>query len=622
MQVKPHLFILAVLIFWSVKSMAHYESGYESTNLQKHTTNVYENCRTNRIDSISESADDTLRSPQSITLTLTPINSGSVRLNWSAVPGAVNYEVLRDDGSGQQVIATTGNLEYVDVVFNCDLINYSYQIISGAESSNLQFADLQNPGPSTDPIMSYVTIENGIVVVYWNPHPDADIDHYRVRWSIDFSGNTFPDENYLETLSTEVSLPMDGIADPSYNPCQIRVKYAVLAYDNCQSPSPGENMGKPHIPILLTGETDSNCGRKAKLSWTAYVGMNPQVFEYIVERSVDGDPFEVIDEITVTDVTLPNYDYTDDEFLPAGKEVRYRVAAINGSGATALKSYSCIISLQSDVQDVVYFDTENVSVTEENTIEITASADPADLPDSVAIYRKSPDAVQYELLQTLEWNSSGEIIFIDENAQPEGQSYLYEARLLDACGNELAISESFNSLYLQVFTEDKEVLLGWNQHEGWGSEFIGYEVYRYHDGVLMDGYPQDINSISFRETSPSEDIINITYRVAAKKADGTLSWSNEVILPREARIDIPNAFRPGSANPGFKPIISNIDPTTYAMQIFNRFGQMIFETNVPTHAWDGSYNGKIQQGVYIYQITFRDQAGSHTTKRGVVLLMQ
>jgi hypothetical protein len=49
---------------------------------------------------------------------------------------------------------------------------------------------------------------------------------------------------------------------------------------------------------------------------------------------------------------------------------------------------------------------------------------------------------------------------------------------------------------------------------------------------------------------------------------------------------------------------------TWRMQIFNNFGQLVWETTrldsngSPVDGWDGTYKGQIvQQGVYIWQIS-------------------
>jgi gliding motility-associated-like protein len=71
---------------------------------------------------------------------------------------------------------------------------------------------------------------------------------------------------------------------------------------------------------------------------------------------------------------------------------------------------------------------------------------------------------------------------------------------------------------------------------------------------------------------------------------------------------IPNSFTPDGDmnNQVFNPVFtSGIDIYHYTMYIFNRWGEIIFESNDPSIGWDGSYGveGKdAEVGVYTYQI--------------------
>lgn len=71
---------------------------------------------------------------------------------------------------------------------------------------------------------------------------------------------------------------------------------------------------------------------------------------------------------------------------------------------------------------------------------------------------------------------------------------------------------------------------------------------------------------------------------------------------------IPNAFTPDGDpyNPTFKPLFPvGFDPYNYNMKIYNRWGEVVFETNNLDVGWDGSYGleGRdVQPGVYTYHI--------------------
>jgi len=74
-------------------------------------------------------------------------------------------------------------------------------------------------------------------------------------------------------------------------------------------------------------------------------------------------------------------------------------------------------------------------------------------------------------------------------------------------------------------------------------------------------------------------------------------------------IYVPNAFTPDNNvhNEYFIPIISSeLDIDDYRLDIFNRWGEIVFTTRDINHAWDGKYNGVLQQsGVYTWKISIR-----------------
>jgi gliding motility-associated-like protein len=76
---------------------------------------------------------------------------------------------------------------------------------------------------------------------------------------------------------------------------------------------------------------------------------------------------------------------------------------------------------------------------------------------------------------------------------------------------------------------------------------------------------------------------------------------------------VPNTFTPdhNNFNQTFQPIFtSGFDPMYFNMKIFNRWGELIFETNDAAVGWNGSYGSggeiaRVQEGVYTWKIEFR-----------------
>ena len=76
-----------------------------------------------------------------------------------------------------------------------------------------------------------------------------------------------------------------------------------------------------------------------------------------------------------------------------------------------------------------------------------------------------------------------------------------------------------------------------------------------------------------------------------------------VVLQPCTSILLPNAFTPNGDghNDQFKLLIVDGNPQLKYLRIFNRWGQVVFETNDPDNAWDGTFNGKpAQMGVYAW----------------------
>ena len=70
---------------------------------------------------------------------------------------------------------------------------------------------------------------------------------------------------------------------------------------------------------------------------------------------------------------------------------------------------------------------------------------------------------------------------------------------------------------------------------------------------------------------------------------------------------IPNAFTPtgDGLNECFKAVY-NCDFEDFRLYIYNRWGQLIYETQNPADCWDGKYkNSLAEAGVYVYLLEYK-----------------
>ena len=89
---------------------------------------------------------------------------------------------------------------------------------------------------------------------------------------------------------------------------------------------------------------------------------------------------------------------------------------------------------------------------------------------------------------------------------------------------------------------------------------------------------------------------------------------------------IPTAFSPNGdgLNDFFKPKVEGVDLSLYKLRIFNRWGQLIYETSDTNNGWNGTHKGNIvQEGVYIWKIDAKEAHSSIIhRKNGIVSLLK
>lgn len=76
----------------------------------------------------------------------------------------------------------------------------------------------------------------------------------------------------------------------------------------------------------------------------------------------------------------------------------------------------------------------------------------------------------------------------------------------------------------------------------------------------------------------------------------------------DLKVFIPNAFTPVGNNPVFVPVVAY--GSEISMQIFNRWGEKLFEQKGPQVGWDGIYQGEYcMEGIYFYIIKVKPLDG-------------
>lgn len=115
-------------------------------------------------------------------------------------------------------------------------------------------------------------------------------------------------------------------------------------------------------------------------------------------------------------------------------------------------------------------------------------------------------------------------------------------------------------------------------------------------------------------------------RLIAKNTNGCKDTTfTEIEIDPEYHFYIPNAFTPD--NDGNNDIFTTVgeEIEEFTMMIYNRWGELIYETYDLNSGWDGTTKGGetlAMEGVYVYKIKLRDWEGLYHNFTGKVTLIK
>lgn len=116
----------------------------------------------------------------------------------------------------------------------------------------------------------------------------------------------------------------------------------------------------------------------------------------------------------------------------------------------------------------------------------------------------------------------------------------------------------------------------------------------------------------------------VCYRITYEDQCGNTSeQSQEVCLALGSSLGIPNAFSPN--NDGINDVFKVKDGIylDFTLEIFNRWGNLVFRSKDPAKGWDGAFEGKTSpSGTYTYRVSFQGIDKVPFTRAGTFLLIR
>jgi gliding motility-associated-like protein len=101
------------------------------------------------------------------------------------------------------------------------------------------------------------------------------------------------------------------------------------------------------------------------------------------------------------------------------------------------------------------------------------------------------------------------------------------------------------------------------------------------------------------------------------------SVTKKIVIEDENLIYVPNAFTPNGDGSNDVFMAVSRSQIKFEMQIFNRGGQLIFQSSDINKGWDGTFKGQLaENNVYVYKITYITKNSKAKTITGSVTLVR
>lgn len=537
------------------------------------------------------------------------------------------YKVYWDypDGNWSLIDSTQDNTFSHDVIVCYDSINFKIELDNESCSSvsNISgnwFIDVDYP---LQTVFDSVSInDDSRAILGWQPSLSQDVAGYILYHLVSGSWIAF---------DTVVGLNNTFYVDTLYDACLETHEYAIASIDSCGNKSEGTFL-EPQKTIFLYDIGFNVCAHQDTLIWEQYLNAEPIVENYLVWRSDNGTDFSIVGTLSNPENDTVKMQFIDEGIDP-GINYEYFIQAVfeNGTSSSCKKT---VDSYSYKVPQHLYF--ANADVLPTNEIDLVVDVDTSVYSCTWELYRYDPfsnsdnnfSSTNKSQLQGFPLN------ILDTDVDPPSTYYEYYAMVFDSCGIERFKSNILKTIHLSGSKLNEQTnSLEWNALEGWETSVEKYYIYRI---IGNETNASLIDSVS-GQTFQYDDLISsnlategkLTYWVEAKQsAGGEYDWrsfsnSNRIDIFFESNIYFANAFRPGGLNNEFKPIFSYFSGSDYQFQIFNRWGQLIFETSDIEEGWDGLIDGQNQiSGIYVYRLSYKNVYGLDEDMKGTVMLLQ
>ncbi len=478
----------------------------------------------------------------------------------------------------------------------------TYLACNGVDSFESAAQSIDNNKPQQIEIDSvsfdYLTQK---VMLGWKSNPAKDTKGYRIYEYKNSVYNKIVDEPLTRHI-----LGAYGVAN--------QAEFSLATYDSCDLFAP---INASHKPVYLSGNIDS-CKRTISFTWNLYSGPSWNLSKQSLILDKNNTGFTLHSQIPAGTTSFSLSD------IVLGDNLCYYIRSENlSTKATSSSNTVCFKTRKLRIPEVHYI--SNVSVVD-NQIELSINVDEKADTDSILIERSENNGAFISYLKTPLIPGLKEYSLLDPNAKVNLYSYAYKAKALDKCHETSAVSNTAKSILLsKAFLIDNKYQLSWNLYKWWTDGVASQELETSTDRFTWNkllNFDTLINSTVYTADELTSD--SLCFRILNRGNNPMAkSLSNIQCIYAITDFYIPGTLNPYSQNNILKVYGKGLDEDRGKIEVFNRWGEKIFETHKVTVGWDGKLDNEFaQMGSYIYKAYFYDQRNNFYLKTGTVFIIK
>jgi gliding motility-associated-like protein len=319
------------------------------------------------------------------------------------------------------------------------------------------------------------------------------------------------------------------------------------------------------------------------------------------------------DGSTLTTLPITEFEFRDNDII-CNVNTTYSITTTYPNGAQSISLAKEVTSISTSIPTRI----EDISaIVEDHAVTLHWEQDPAyTVNGGYIITKRKEDATSF-----LTTGTALTTTFTDATYEAGA---CYRIQYKDDCENVSQWSVVSCPIALSGKVQpDNSILLDWTPYAGWDAGIDHYEIEKYNSrGDLLETISVGLNT-TYHDTQQDEHQ-EYAYVVVATPSNSslTVSASNQLPLIKKIMLHHPNAFTPNGDGLNDKFSINGLYIEKFDLKIFNRWGELVFQTNDPTEGWDGkSHGNQLPQSTYVFRVVIQDQAGRVYDESGSFLLL-